>query len=942
MVRAANKVLMDALARASTVVTANKRLARYLRAEYARLQVSAGRRAWETPKAVSAGRWLRDCWARAVDGGLAGADAGLLVLTPEQEALIWESVVGLSAAGRNLMSVERTAAEVARAYKLFHDYRIARSDLKDTAGDVAVFADWMAVFDSRCESEGWLPRVRLTERLAALAERGVAVAEGRVVFAGFDTVTPALAHLQDVLRRKGVAIEDVAPAEAAGGGGGRVVRVECTTTEEEWDTAARWVCARLKRDPGASLCVVVPDLAATRPRVVRAFRRVLEPRSLLSPDIESAPQSFNVSVGTPLASEPMVRTALVALRLTVGEVAVVEAGSVLRSPYIGGHSEEVSVRAQLDAEMRGWGGLNMSGWRLARDDRAKAMCPGWVRRLRQALRAVGVAEHGFGARVARPAGEWTEKFAAALDALGWPAVRFMTSRERQTLAEWRELLAAYEALGCVAGEEPASLALQRLSRLAGERIFQPQSPETRVQVLGGLEAGGLEFDAVWVTGLHDGVSPGAAAPNPFLPLEVQTRVGIRDATAGLRAEFGARVIRRLLRSAPEVVVSHARREGDVAQRPSPFVAHLPAVSPSALALAGGRPPHETLLGQAVLETVDDTMAPAITGQDAVYGGAYRVKQHSDCPFRAFAQHRLGAEEWHTPTLGLSPMERGSLIHSALEAVWRRYRTIQALRAHVRIEEDPADGSAMGELDPEFDKTVAESVREAIRKLQKERPDLPRTMPAFWDIEFQRLMALVSSWMIEEARDLSRDFEVVVLEGKVLDGVTGVVEPARFVIGGLAFRGRVDRVDRLPDGRLVITDYKTGSMAPSKRDWKGVRPAEPQLPLYATAGPWKPNEIAGIQFGVITPKGFAVDGWRDTDFMDGNSVRSPVAAWLEVLSQWRAVLDRIGQEMREGYASVDPREGGDPCRNCPLPTLCRVGTLDRPDLKEGLGDDEAHD
>ncbi|MCX7719484.1 MAG: PD-(D/E)XK nuclease family protein [Candidatus Sumerlaeaceae bacterium] len=937
MVRAANAVVMEALERGGTVVTANRRLARYLRAEYARLQMAAGRGAWETPKAVSAGRWLRDCWERVVDGGLAGAEASLLILTPEQESLVWESVVRGSDAGKFLISAERTAAEAARAYRLFHDYRIERSALDGGPGDASVFAQWMAVFDSTCEREGWLPRVRLSERLAALVQRGIPVAGGPIHFVGFDSVTPALTHLKKVLQEQGVDIQDVASEGAAGGQGGQVVRVECATPEEEWDTAARWARARLEQDPDASVCVVVPDLAAERSRVIRAFRRVLEPRSLLKPDIEGASRVFNVSVGGALGSEPMVRSALLALRLTIGQIPITETGSLLRSPYIGGADAEGAARARLDGSMRGWGGLVISGRRLATEKEARENCPDFVKRLDRALSALNGSGAGVGADIARTAGEWAEKFAAVLDAFGWPAVRPLTSREWQTLAEWRELLAAYETLGCVVGKEPISTAVARLSRLAQERIFQPQSPETRLQILGGLEAGGLEFDAVWVTGLHDGVSPGAAAPNPFLPVEVQARVGISGATAGLRAAFSARVIQRLLTSAPEVVVSHARRNGDVAQRPSPFVAHLPAKIPSAIAPSLVRTPHDLLLGTAVMETVDDTMGPPIARTAAVYGGAYRVKQHSDCPFRAFAQHRLGAEEFDTPTLGLSPMERGSLTHAALEAVWRRLRSSKALRALLVPQEEDDD------IAPKIKKLVAEAVRESIRKIRKDRPDLQRTMSTFWDLEFRRLLFLICNWLIIESIVTSGDFEVVLLEGKVLEGVVGVAEPTNFEIGGLAFSGRVDRVDRLPDGQLIITDYKTGSTPPSPRDWEGARPAEPQLLLYATAGPWKPEEIARIQFAIVSPGKMDITHYPQMLYADLSDVVGPSGqTWLQTLNSWRRVLDRMGREMSEGYASVDPREGGKVCRNCPLPMLCRVASMERAELREDSEDDETLD
>src|SRR5690606_33742018 len=55
---------------------------------------------------------------------------------------------------------------------------------------------------------------------------------------------------------------------------------------------------------------------------------------------------------------------------------------------------------------------------------------------------------------------------------------------------------------------------------------------------------------------------------------------------------------------------------------------------------------------------------------------YRVSQidrYVSCPFRYFAQHVLRLEEERREGVGLTPLERGSLIHSLLEQFYRRWQ-----------------------------------------------------------------------------------------------------------------------------------------------------------------------------------------------------------------------------------------------------------------------------
>jgi ATP-dependent helicase/nuclease subunit B len=73
-------------------------------------------------------------------------------------------------------------------------------------------------------------------------------------------------------------------------------------------------------------------------------------------------------------------------------------------------------------------------------------------------------------------------------------------------------------------------AIANLRRLCADTLFQPESPDAPIQVLGVLESLGLEFDALWVSGLTDDVWPMRARPNPFLPPALQKKAGIREAS----------------------------------------------------------------------------------------------------------------------------------------------------------------------------------------------------------------------------------------------------------------------------------------------------------------------------------------------------------------------------------------------------------------------------
>ena len=62
--------------------------------------------------------------------------------------------------------------------------------------------------------------------------------------------------------------------------------------------------------------------------------------------------------------------------------------------------------------------------------------------------------------------------------------------------------------------------------------------------------------------------------------------------------------------------------------------------------------------------------------------------------------------------------------------------------------------------------------------------------------------------------------------------------------GLEYAVRIDRVDRLADGTRVLIDYKTGL---ATADWRGERPDNPQLPIYALL---RPDALVAVAYGRV--------------------------------------------------------------------------------------------
>ena len=863
------------------LITAPRRLARTLGQDYAAAQQAAGREAWESPRIVTWPEWVEELWGRL----LMARDDAPVVLRGWQEQALWERVVRAAAGAAGLLEPRSAAMTAQEAWRLAGEWRLDIAAFRRTGNeDARAFAGWAGRFAAICREEGWLDRTRLTD----VVKEGL----GRlrlppaVVLTGFDDYPPQQLEFLDALAAAGCTVTQSA-AEPPETGAGALL-VPFPDPDREIEAAARWARALLERGAAGRIGVVVNGLAERRDRVERIFRGVLEPAALVEGD--ARPSSFNLSAGRPLSAWPLVRSALDLLGLTPGDNAWSDISRMLLTPYLAGSDRERGARAAFDRGLRRRGSFLIAGSSLPTLC-GRAGCAVLERLLRRWLAAYGAAAPR------RTADEWSRHFSSLLEAFGWPGERPLDSLEFQVFEAWSGLLSDFAATGLTGGAMERGEAVAALGRMAGGRMFQPETEGAPVQVLGLLEASGLFFDHLWVAGLHDGAWPGPANPNPFLPIGLQKEKGVPRCSPERELEFAMRVTRRLLGSAAEPVLSHPLREGDRELGPSPLVAGVRRAAPGEIERWDGPPVEEVIRAARLVETLVDETAPALGEQARQRGGTRVFQLQSACPFRAFAQLRLGAEELDSPLPGLDPAARGTLVHAVLEETWRELKTHAALCSR-----------------PDIDEVVARSGERALERVERDRP-----LPAgFAALERQRLRRLAAEWLeVDRERE---PFEVIEPE-----------EEKFAETGGVRFRVKIDRVDRLADGREMIVDYKTGITSP--RSWESDRPEEPQLPLYGTI---HEKPLAGILYARVRTGDLRFVGLVDGDVSLPGCERVELGAQVD---RWRAVLARIGGEFREGRAEVDPRDGDRTCRHCPLPSLCRVSECPAagPRLDDGEAD-----
>src|SRR5581483_5892496 len=167
--------------------------------------------------------------------------------------------------------------------------------------------------------------------------------------------------------------------------------------------------------------------------------------------------------------------------------------------------------------------------------------------------------------------QWSAAVSPGLYGLGWPGDRKLDSGEYQALQKWREVLAELARLDAIVGRIGYRELCGQLARIVNDTPFQPESDEGLVQILGVLESAGLEFEHLFVTGLHDEAWPQAPRPNPFLPAALQRAHDLPHSNAQWELQFARRMCTLWRGAADHVIFTSPTREGDRILRPSPML-----------------------------------------------------------------------------------------------------------------------------------------------------------------------------------------------------------------------------------------------------------------------------------------------------------------------------------------------------------------------------------
>jgi ATP-dependent helicase/nuclease subunit B len=521
--------------------------------------------------------------------------------------------------------------------------------------------------------------------------------------------------------------------------------------------------------------------------------------------------------------------------------------------------------------------------------------------------------------------------------------------DRKALKEFAATLRALVSMEVALGGRPSVSYARFVSELqtaVDAASYQPDPPESRRQpriYAGNMNTTrGVPYEAVVILGLSEGRFPSPLAPDPFMPdaeiehlreqgLSLEPR--LRNDQQTLFYEAVSRASRFLLMTRPYLADDGEKwepspywseaqrlfneqepmRVGEMQPRDTRQASSTGELMCSLMALDALPKGYEPVvpLWQAarysgkvlrarlarITEGIFEGSAPGLTARLMVRAttqpwSASRLEAYATCPYFFFASSSLALNLRETPVAGFQAHQLGSMLHAALEAVYKR----------VSLDTDLA--SLLAALD------------EVLPGLFVTAPhDFGFHESLLWKVEKQQLTELLRETLAGLAA-VADGFQSTSFEQKFGIGTPGLI--LKTGSGPIKLRGVIDRIDVNAHGDFRVIDYKTGARGLEERDL--IEGKRLQLPLYALAA----EKMLG--------SGHAVDGFywqiraaeqgrlRLASFHyvgdDGRTYNGPRGA-MELAQEF--VNAYITQIVAGNFAPLAPRNG---CPNyCPAKRYC---------------------
>jgi len=860
---------------ASIILTPNKHLAKFITADWQKNQIKKNTLTAETANILPLSSWLQTLWVNLINENICDQP---ILLNKQQEIILWDKIIKQSSESDILLQPSEAATAAMNSWRALKSTRVnyQENEFSETK-DGAIFLSWITAYQAMLTKNNWLDSATLIEYLVENILAKKINLPKEIILYGFTDFSAQHELLFATIQQLNTKISKKNSSQTKP----ILNKINLPDQATEIQTMARWAKkVYLAEKNNCLIGCVIPQLSSIKTEVSAIFNEVFSETITADSSVDDMP--FFIFSKEKLDAQPLIHHALQLLNFNPNKLSPNLIQTLLFSPFLAGSEQEHAARAIYAMELQKENIIPTCLTSFASPTKKinlNKTCPILAKTLQIINQNItNRTELDF-------ISNWAEYFITELTTWGWPSERNLNNTEYQISQDFIDVLNNLSALDNILSKKISfATALDYLNLLTTKKTLNNPEKNTPIQIFNLLDALELPFTHLWVIGMNDNLWPLPAKPNPFIPLAIQKKYNMPHATAKYELDYYSKIFHHLKNSAPKIIFSYSLYQDDEELRPTNFIEKISDISLTTLNLAGQISTAESIFATQKLERLTDEIAPPVKSNEKIQGGAKIFKYQAACPFRAFSEIRLKANGYDAATNGLRALDRGNILHKALEYFWNTVK----------------DSNSLISLDDnKFKAIIEDSISKAISYITG-----LNDFSNYLQLEFKRLCQLLTTFLtLEKQRP---PFQVIACE-----------KESTVTIKDIPIKLRVDRIDQVAEQQKIIIDYKT-SKNPNINNWFGERPDEPQLPLYCLISD---DKISAIAYAKIHSDNSQIIGISENNLkIKGIDSRDD---WPQQLTQWKNTLDKLIDDFSNGIAKVDPKNGALTCNTCKLKPLCRI-------------------
>ena len=794
-----------------------------------------------------------------------------LILNGIEEKILWEKIIRDDLRKRQekkITDITNIAQQVINANRIISNYHINHNELQKHIAykEPKYFLEWRKEFQKECSKNQLITKYDFLNVFTSLQKEKTIIENENILFVSLDKSKPSHKNLFEALQKNNEVSNDLEAEKFKS-----IPKVHAFQNyDHEISAVVEWINKNKSKNKN-KLLIMSPALEKFQVNLQNKIDRSIQPN--IFSDIQ-AKSILNTSLKRPLSAEPIIRAAIICIKINENKLLSVKELNelLLFDNWVSSASYESKQHFANALKETKKNYISLVNLQMLLRDKKSTDQKHNFQKLENIFKIIQNNQNKWPKH--NKASSWNKLIYSFLEIINFGKVNNLLSFENNNIKLLFKVINQLSNSKITPNKLSLSEYVSYLEYYLENFVPNQINEDSTIDIYGFYENPTREYDAIWLMNMNDNFWPNQEEYNPFLSKKIQEKNNLFNAS--YHKQFYQDKVARLSKLSKELSISFSLRDNDISLSPSPWNKEKIII-------------HRLFENQSrslVEENqcyVTDHQAPAIkvSNELIIKSGCKTIENQNKCPAWAFYANRLGCSRYEEDEqYEITRRSEGTLVHRILELFWRNCKTSDQLLSYD---------------DGELSNNLEIAISEALSEFELEHNELDSRLLS---MEQNFLKSLIYSWLKEEKT--RPKFSIHALE-----------KSYAIKISKLKFNIRIDRIDFINKKNKLLIDYKTAKNPTSRKELFSDSLEDLQLPIYACFIPIK--DLSGIAIGHINRDKINLYGILAND---SNSIakqlnskidNSNITDWDMLIKVWKERIEAIAEHYLSGDASVKFKE-----------------------------------